>query len=125
MAKNIDAIVTAASMLSNAYGWAKKGNSKKAGKLFVQAAEDGALDEVMDGLATSVEDLEKKDALMPPPGDSAPASAPLTSSARRRAARLQANEDVIDVEDEEDGDEEDTEVELPASVARLAARTLV
>ena len=98
-------VLRALTLLAQAYAFAKDGQNEPAGKLLVQAAEDGDLDEVMDGVAQGAEDLEDE------------------------------KFDDIDDDDEGEGyDEGDDEgddttieanVQLPESVARLAARTLI
>lgn len=93
-------------LLAQAYAFAKDGQAGPAGKLFVQAAEDGNLDEVMDGVAQSAEELDDTD-----------------------FEDLDDDTEVgDDGEDEDEGDDPATleaNVKLPESVARLAARTLV
>ena len=97
-------VLRALTLLAQAYAFAKDGQNEPAGKLLVQAAEDGDLDEVMDGVAQGAEDLEDE------------------------------KFDDIDDDDEggegeDDGDDEsatlEANVQIPESVARLAARTLI
>ena len=94
-------VLRALTLLAQAYAFAKDGQDEPAGKLLVQAAEDGDLDEVMDGVAQGAEDLEDE------------------------------KFDDIDDDDEGEGDDEgddttiEANVQLPESVARLAARTLI
>lgn len=97
-------VLRALTLLAQAYAFAKDGQEEPAGKLLVQAAEDGDLDEVMDGVAQGAEDLEDE------------------------------RFDDIDDDDEggegeDDGDDEsatlEANVQIPESVARLAARTLI
>lgn len=94
-------IINSATLLAKAYAFAKDGNASVAGKLLVQAAEDGNLDEVMDGVAQGVEALDEGFEDLP--------------------------EDDEGMDDEGMDDEETLEasVQLPESVARLAARTMV
>ena len=96
-------VLRALTLLAQAYAFAKDGQEEPAGKLLVQAAEEGDLDEVMDGVAQGAEDLEDE-----------------------------KFDDIPDDEDEEDDDDEEGDdatleanVQLPESVARLAARTLI
>ena len=94
-------VLRALTLLAQAYAFAKDGQEEPAGKLLVQAAEDGDLDEVMDGVAQGAEDLE--------------------------------DESFDDIDDDDEGGEDDGDegttleasVQLPESVARLAARTLI
>lgn len=94
-------VLRALTLLAQAYAFAKDGQHEPAGKLLVQAAEDGDLDEVMDGVAQGAEDLE--------------------------------DEKFDDIDDDDEGGEDDGDegttleanVQLPESVARLAARTLI
>ena len=96
-------VLRALTLLAQAYAFAKDGQEEPAGKLLVQAAEEGDLDEVMDGVAQGAEDLEDE-----------------------------KFDDIPDDEDDEDDDDEEGDdatleanVQLPESVARLAARTLI
>ena len=96
-------VLRALTLLAQAYAFAKDGQEEPAGKLLVQAAEEGDLDEVMDGVAQGAEDLEDE-----------------------------KFDDIPDDKDEEDDDDEEGDdatleanVQLPESVARLAARTLI
>ena len=108
MALNKEQVLNSLTLLAQAYAFAKDGKAGTAGKLFVQAAEDGNLDEVMDGVAQTAEELDDSDF-------------------------EDMDDDTEDGEDGEDGeDDKDDEpvtveanVKLPESVARLAARTLV
>lgn len=105
MAITKEQALNALTLLAQAYAFAKDGQAGPAGKLFVQAAEDGNLDEVMDGVAQSAEELDDTDF-------------------------EDLDDDIEDGEDgEDDKDDEPATVEanvkLPESVARLAARTLV
>lgn len=111
-------ILNGLTLLAKAYAFAKDGKAEMAGKLFVQAAEDGALDEVMDGVAQGAEALEEDDFedMDDDEGgddegsdDSDDDAAALEGSAKRRRSRK----------------EETVKVTLPESVARLAARTLI
>lgn len=98
-------VLNALTLLAQAYAFAKDGQEGPAGKLLVQAAEDGDLDEVMDGVAQGAEDLE--------------------------------DEKFDDLPDDDEGDDDggdggddpdatlEANVQLPESVARLAARTLI
>lgn len=95
-------VLRALTLLAQAYAFAKDGQEEPAGKLLVQAAEDGDLDEVMDGVAQGAEDLE--------------------------------DESFDDIDDDDEGGEDDGDdeeatleanVQIPESVARLAARTLI
>ena len=105
MAMTKEQLLNSLTLLAQAYAFAKDGQEGPAGKLMVQAAEDGNLDEVMDGVAQSAEELDDSD--------------------------FEDLED--DGEGEGDGGEGDGDdpttleanVKLPESVARLAARTLV
>lgn len=101
-------VLNSLTLLAIAYGFAKDGQAETAGELFVQAAEDGALDSVMDGVAQGSEALEAEE-----DGD---------------------YEDIPEEEDEEVTEELDASskftqlqarVQIPESVARLASRTLV
>lgn len=94
---NKSALLNALTLLAQAYAFAKDGNEKMAGKLFVQAAADDNLDDVMDGMAQGAAEVDDDDQY----------------------------EDVPDDTGEEDSTEIEAHVELPESVARLAARTLV
>ena len=105
MALNKEQVLNSLTLLAQAYAFAKDGKAETAGKLFVQAAEDGNLDEVMDGVAQTAEELDDSDF-------------------------EDMDDDTEDGEDgEDDTDDEPATVEanvkLPESVARLAARTLV
>ena len=95
-------VLRALTLLAQAYAFAKDGQEEPAGKLLVQAAEDGDLDEVMDGVAQGAEDLE--------------------------------DESFADIDDDDEGGEDygddesatlEANVQIPESVARLAARTLI
>lgn len=103
MALNKEQVLNSLTLLAQAYAFAKDGKAETAGKLFVQAAEDGNLDEVMDGVAQTAEELDDSDF-------------------------EDMDDDTEDGEYDKDDDEPVTveaNVKLPESVARLAARTLV
>lgn len=97
-------VLRALTLLAQAYAFAKDGQEEPAGKLLVQAAEDGDLDEVMDGVAQGAEDLEDE-------------------------SFDDIDDDDEGGEGEDDGDDEsatlEANVQIPESVARLAARTLI
>lgn len=101
---NANKTLRACTLLAQAYAFAKSGNVKAAGKLLVQAAEDDGLDEVMDGVAQAADSLDDDTA--------------------------DDDSDFEEVDDTEEEDDEDAatvtaNVDLPDSVARLAARALV
>ena len=105
MAITKEQALNAMTLLAQAYAFAKDGQAGPAGKLFVQAAEDGNLDEVMDGVAQSAEELDDTD-----------------------FEDLDDDTEGGEEEDEDEGDDLaplEANVKLPESVARLAARTLV
>lgn len=112
-------ILNSLTILAQAYAFAKDGNEDMAGSLFVEAAVDGNLDQVMDGLARGAELLANEDK------DD-------TSSDDNTSEDNGSDEGDGDNGDEKDLPEFEGEptavtanVELPESVARLAARTLV
>lgn len=94
-------------LLAQAYGYAKAGHADKAGELFVEAAADDALDEVMDGVALGASELEASDDADNGDTDNLP------EFEGEPDAEINASA----------GDK--VQVEMPESVARLAARTLV
>lgn len=96
-------------ILAQAYGFAKAGHADKAGELFVQAAAEDALDEVMDGVAKGAAELEASDDTDTDDNDT---------------------DDLKEFQGEPDAEinasaKDKVQVEMPESVARLAARTLV
>lgn len=107
----------ACTLLAQAYAFAKDGNEAVAGKLLVQAAEDDGLDEVMDGVAQAATAMESDD--------------------DDDFEELPTDLDEVEEEEPEEDESEDTEpaevtaaevtanVQIPESVARLAARALV
>ena len=109
MALNKEQVLNSLTLLAQAYAFAKDGQADIAGNLFVQAAEDGNLDEVMDGVAQTAEELDDSD--FEDMDDDT------------------EGEGDDDGEDGEDGGKDtapiEANVKLPESVARLAARTLV
>lgn len=129
--KDAKKIVLSASILANAYAYAKAGKSQIAGKLLVQASEDGNLDEVMDGIAQSVENMEE--GALEAQDDFEEEDALEATSKWWLKAGSDEDDDDDDDDDEDNGeldagsdgdddDEDPVEVDLPESVARLAAR---
>jgi len=104
MAITKEQALNALTLLAQAYAFAKDGQAGPAGKLFVQAAEDGNLDEVMDGVAQSAEELDDTD------------FEDLDDDTEGGEAEEDEGDDLAPLE---------ANVKLPESVARLAARTLV
>ena len=106
------ATLRSASLLARAYAYAMQGNAEEAGELMVEAVQDGNLDAIMHGIATSMgmsdeaeyEDMEASD-----------------------AEDIEVDEDVTEDDEVADEDEEDEEVEMtsscriPQSCARLAS----
>lgn len=98
---NKQELLNSVTLMAQAYAFAKAGNEEMAGKLFVEASANDALDDVMEGIASGAEKIEA-DAYEDLPDD---ANEPDTTP--------------------EDSTKVEASVELPESVARLAARTLV
>lgn len=100
-----NAVLNSLTLLAQAYAFAKDGNEKMAGKLFVEAAANDNLDEVMDGVAQGADEIANDNSTPAPKLD---------------------NEGIPEEDDSSsDTTEVSASVELPESVARLAARTLV
>lgn len=120
---NKESMVTAIALLSRAYTYAKAGDAESAGMFFVHAAEDDALDEVMDGIAQSAEALEEGDFEDLP--DEVSDTEVIDEEGYEDDEEDEDDEDYGDEEDEEELTASATEVSVPESVARLAARTLI
>lgn len=107
-------------LLAKAYAFAKAGKAKIAGKLLVEASEDDGLEEVMDGIAQGAEELEAADDWNDVEDDGEDDGEDTGGD---------DGDDGDDEDDEDEGDDDEAVVEanvkLPASVARLAARTQV
>lgn len=135
--KDKETLVNAICLLSKAYAFAKGGESEIAGRLFVQAAEDGNLDEVMDGIAQSAEAMDDENFIDLDDEDDAVEVLSGSSCDSDEDCEEDEDEDYMDEDEDTDDegnyedDEEELEVtssvsvELPPSVARLAARTLI
>lgn len=135
--KDKETLVNAICLLSKAYAFAKGGESEIAGRLFVQAAEDGNLDEVMDGIAQSAEAMDDENFI--DLDDEDDAVEVLSGSSCDSDEDCEEDEDEGYMDEDEDTDDEgnyeddeeelevtsSVSVELPPSVARLAARTLI
>ena len=128
------ATLRSASLLARAYAYAMQGNAEEAGELMVEAVQDGNLDAIMHGIATSMgmsdeaeyEDMEASDA------EDIEVDEDVTEDDEVVDEEDVEDEEVDeeDVEDEEevaDEEEEDEEVEMtsscriPQSCARLAS----
>lgn len=110
-------IINSLALLAKAYAFAKNGDEETAGRLLVQAAEDGNLDEVMDGVAQGAEALEEEDEF-----EDLPEEDESIDDAEDIGEDYSEDDDSMELNA---GATKSVTVELPESVARLAARTLI
>jgi len=129
---NVKRTVKAGRMLLKAFVLAKSGRTKQAGILFNELAEDVSIDPVMDGIAksiTEIESTEDEDTSMDDTSmddedieddEDTEDEEDIEVDSAEDAESIEEDDEEIDTEDDsEDSGDEGSEIEIPASVAKV------